>query len=92
MTWEQVRAAFPDQWLVIEAFEARSENGYRIYDRVAVVEMCTDGRSTMKRYAELRRKYRGREFFFIHTSREELVIEEVVHIGFRGFLEADLAK
>jgi hypothetical protein len=91
MTWEQIRAAFPDQWLVIEAFEARSENKRRIYDRMAVVEMCTDGRSTMKRHAVLHRKYPAREFCFVHTSNAELVIEEVVHIGFRGFREADLA-
>ena len=29
-------------WLVIEALDARSEGGFRIVDRVAVVEVCAD--------------------------------------------------
>jgi hypothetical protein len=38
--WQEVRAAHPDQWLVIEALEAHSENDRRILDRIAVIDVC----------------------------------------------------
>jgi hypothetical protein len=50
-----VRVAHPDQWLVVEALDAHSENDQRVVDRVAVIDVCPDGRTSMKRYAELRR-------------------------------------
>lgn len=57
MRWSEVRAAHPDQWLVIEALDAHSENDHRVFDRIAVIDTCPDGRTTMKRYGELRRQH-----------------------------------
>jgi hypothetical protein len=74
--WCDVRAAHPDQWLVIEAIEAHSEGGRRIFDEIAVVEVCPDGRTTMKRYGALRREHPERELGFAHTGRADLDIEE----------------
>ena len=74
MRWEEVRVAHPDQWLVVEALDAHSENDQRIFDRVAVIDVCSDGRASMKRYAELRREHPHREFCFVHTSLVELKI------------------
>ena len=90
MRWPEVRASHPDQWLVIEALEAHSENDHRVFDRIAVIDVCTDGRSTMKRYAELRRQHPQREFCFVHTSRVELNIEERLWLGIRGLRATDL--
>jgi hypothetical protein len=84
MRWPDVRAAHPDQWLVIEALEAHSENDQRVIDRIAVIDQCTDGRATMKRYGELRREHPHREFCFVHTSQTELAIEERLWLGIRG--------
>jgi hypothetical protein len=89
MRWPEVRAAHPDQWLVIEALEARSENGHRIFDRIAVIETCSDGPSTMQRYGELRRSHPQREFCFVHTGTTELDIEERRWVGIRGISAAD---
>jgi hypothetical protein len=36
MRWQEIRAAHPDQWLVIEALEAHSENDHRIYDALGL--------------------------------------------------------
>lgn len=92
MRWQEVRAAHPDQWLVIEALEAHSENNHRIVDRIAVIDVCSDGRATMKRYGELRRRHPEREFCFVHTSMVELDIEERLWLGIRGIREADLSS
>lgn len=91
MRWQEARAAHPDQWLVIEVLEAHSENDRRIFDRIAVIEVCPDGRSTMKRYGELRRAHPQREFCFVHTSKLELNIEERIWLGMRGLRAADLS-
>lgn len=89
MLWPEVRAAHPDQWLVIEALNAHSENDRRILDRIAVIDVCTDGRATMKRYRELRRQHPHREFCFVHTSVVDLEIEEQLWLGIRGLRATD---
>jgi hypothetical protein len=91
MRWQEVRAAHPGQWLVIEALEAHSVNDHRILDRIAVIDACADGRATMKRYGELRRQHPQREFCFVHTSMVELNIEERLWLGIRGLRAADLS-
>lgn len=90
MRWPEVRAAYPDQWLVIEALDAHSEDDRRVLDRIAVIDLCADGRTTMKRYNELRRQHPHREFCFVHTSMIELKIEERVWLGIRGLRATDL--
>src|SRR5678815_837100 len=83
MRWSEVRVAHPDQWLVIEALEAHTSGNRRILDRIAVIEVCSDGRATMKRYRELHRMYPGREICFAHTGMVELDIEERPWLGAR---------
>jgi hypothetical protein len=84
MRWAEVRTAYPDQWLVIEALDARTELGRRLWDQVAVIDRCADGPSTMKRYVALRREHPRREFCFVHTGTAELEIEERHWSGIRG--------
>jgi hypothetical protein len=84
MRWSEVRATHPEQWLVIEALAAHSADSRRIFDRIAVVEVCCDGPSTMKRCAEPHRQHPLRELCFVHTGNAELEIEERRWIGIRG--------
>ena len=91
MRWPEVREAHPDQWLVIEVLEAHADLDRRVLDRVAVLEVCADGRTTMKRYAELRREHPNRDLCFVHTSASELKIEERLWLGIRGVRAADLS-
>ena len=91
MRWAEVRDAYPDQWLVIEVLDAHAESNRRVLDRVAVLEVCADGRATMKRHAELRRQHPSRELCFVHTSVPELKIEERLWLGIRGVRAADLS-
>lgn len=84
MRWSDVRAAYPDQWLVIEALEAHTSGNRRILDRIGVIDVCPDGRATMKRYRELHRMHPQREICFAHTGMVELDIEERPWLGARG--------
>lgn len=83
MRWSEVRAAHPDQWLVIEALEARTVDQRRIFDQIAVVDVCPDGPTTMKRYRELHREHPEQEFCFVHTGMVELEIAERRRAGIR---------
>ena len=84
MLWSEIRKAYHNQWLIIEALEAHTGSGnLRQLDRLAVVERCSDGSMAMQRYRCLHRQYPHREFYFVHTSRVELAIIEQQWLGIR---------
>ena len=83
MIWSTVREAYPDQWLIIEALAAHTQGNQRLLDRIAVIEPCADGAAAMQSYQQLHREYPSREFYFVHTSRENLDIRERRWIGVR---------
>ena len=73
--WLEIREAYPNQWLVIEAIEAHTTpSSQRELDKIAVIEICDDGITAMKRYRQLHSQFPEREFYFVNTSREELDI------------------
>ena len=77
MLWSEIRETYPDQWLVVEALEAHtSPDSRRHLDRLAVVEKCEDGSVAMKNCRKLYMEYPAREFYFVHTSRDQLEIRE----------------
>ena len=84
MNWTEIRKTYPDQWLLIEALEAHTTtDNRRVLDRLAVIETCPDGSMAMQRYRHLHQTYPQREFYFVHTSREELDIRERQWHGIR---------
>jgi hypothetical protein len=84
MKWPEIRNTYPDQWLVVEALEAHTKPDNRLHiERFAVVEPCADGSSAMQAYRRLHQQYPEREFYFVHTSREELDIRERNWLGIR---------
>ena len=84
MLWSEVRERFPDQWLIVEALEAHTgSNKQRFLDDLAVIERCEDGSSALKRYREWHQKYPAREFYYLHTRRENLDIRERIWVGIR---------
>lgn len=83
MLWSDVRQTYPDQWLIIEALEAHTENEQRYLDRVAVIETCVDGEAALQSYRRLHQEYPRREFYYLHTSREQLTIIERRWAGIR---------
>lgn len=84
MDWDEIKQAYPDQWIIIEALEAHSEGGLRVLDRVAVIATCPDGESAVDAYRRLHDEFPEREFYFIHTSRATLQIEERLWVGIRS--------
>ena len=76
MRWTEVRQQHPDQWLVVEALEAHTEGNRRTLDEMTVVQVCPDGTAAYQRYRELHQQHPQREFYFVHTGREELDIRE----------------
>lgn len=85
MQWAEVRRAYPNQWLIIEALQAHTTpDSRRILDKIAIIECCTDGGTAMQSYRQLHRQYPAREFYFVHTSREELDIRERRWLGIRS--------
>lgn len=94
MNWPEIRKAYPEQWLIIEALKAHTNLEHRrILDRLAVIDTCADGSAAMQRYRELHRQYPLREFYFVHTARKNLEIYEQQWIGIRrGYDEVSTAK
>lgn len=75
MTWEDVKRAFPSQWVLMEALEAETIENKRIVEQMAVVESFNDdGESAFKKYIELHKIHKEREYFIYHTSRDILDI------------------
>jgi hypothetical protein len=84
MQWSEIRQAYPDRWLIVEALEAHTTSDRRRHlDCLAIVETCPDGSIALQRYRSLHQQYPLREFYFIHTSREELDIREREWLGVR---------
>lgn len=83
MRWEEIRAAHPGKWLVIEALDAHSAGQKRLLDRITVVEMCDDGATAHRRYRELHANHPERELYFVHTGNAELDIDERPWVGIR---------
>jgi hypothetical protein len=83
MRWAEVRASHPNEWLVIEALDAHSDEDKRILDRIIVVEVCAGGAAAHRRYRELHASRPERELYFVHTGNVELEIDERPWVGIR---------
>ena len=83
MRWTEIRKQYPNQWLIIDALEAHTEGDRRRLDQMTVVEVCIDGETAYQRYQELHQQYPQREFYFVHTARQQLDIRERHWLGLR---------
>lgn len=84
MVWSEIRKVYPNQWLVIEALEAHTTlENQRELDRIAVVEQCSDGNNALEICHQLHKQHPSREFYFVHTTREQLDIRERKWLGVR---------
>ena len=84
MKWDDVRQAFPDQWLIVEAIAAHtSPDSRRHLDDLAVIDQCSSGGVAFARYRELHRSDPQREYYCIHTSTVDPEIVEREWVGVR---------
>jgi hypothetical protein len=85
MQWSEVKEQFPAQWVLIEAIDATSKDNMRVVEQVSVVDtFANNGDQAMLKYVELHKQYKNREFYVVHTLREQLDIKEQVWIGVRA--------
>lgn len=84
MKWEDVRKAFPDKWVLIEAVQAlTNEENERILIDVAPLKKFSTSPEAMKVYKELHQENPSREFYVLHTNREKTNIIEKKWVGVR---------
>ncbi len=83
MIWQEARQHFPEQWLLVEAIDARSEADKRIVDQLAVLDTFADSTQALKKYLDLHRRTPAKELYVVHTSREILDITERRWLGIR---------
>ncbi len=81
MKWNEIRAQYTNQWLLVEAVQAHSDSGKRILDDLRVLEISTDSVAAMHKYGELHQQAPQRELYVLHTSRERLDISERTWLG-----------
>ncbi len=84
MKWEEVCQAFPDQWVLIEAIQANTnDESQRILEEVAPLKKFSNSPEAMKVYQELHRENPSRELYVLHTSRKDPNIIEKKWVGVR---------
>lgn len=84
MKWEEVRQAFPEQWVLIEAVQAyTNEESERILEEVTPLKKFSNSSDAMKAYQDLHRGNPTRELYVLHTNREDPHIIEKKWVGVR---------
>lgn len=84
MKWEDVRQAFPEKWVLIEAIEAfTNEESEHILVDIVPLKKFSNSPEAMKVYQELHRENPTREFYVLHTSRDKPNIIEKKWVGVR---------
>src|SRR6516165_298828 len=58
MLWAEIRQAYPNQWLIIEALEAHTTpDKQRHLDCLAVIDTCPDGSAALQCYRHWHQQY-----------------------------------
>ncbi|WP_352419477.1 hypothetical protein [Proteiniborus sp.] len=85
MKWEDVRQKYNNEWIIIEAINARTQDDNRIIDQLTVVDAFNnDNNEALRKYVELHKAHPERELYVVHTSRDQLNIKERRWTGVRG--------
>ncbi|GAB3060113.1 hypothetical protein [Virgibacillus ainsalahensis] len=84
MNWEDVRQAFPKQWVLIEATQAHTNGeSERILEEIAPLKKFSNSPEAMRAYQEIHREDPNRELYVLHTSRKKPNIIEKKWVGVR---------
>lgn len=85
--WEQVREQYPEQWVLVEAISAYSENSIRYMDELSVISNFPDSTVAWKEYKKLHLADPSREYYIFHTDHEKIEVKEQKFIGVRRGLQ-----
>ncbi|MCU0511388.1 MAG: hypothetical protein MUE40_02345 [Anaerolineae bacterium] len=82
MTWQEIRQRYPQRWLVLEGFEAYSAGGHWVVPRLEVIAVFADDwKPAWEHYKQLHHADRFRDYYVLHTAREELNIGVLDQFG-----------
>jgi hypothetical protein len=84
MKWQELRLSHPNRWLLVEAAQAHTEGDQRILDDLVVLDTYEDSAVAMSDYAQMHSQRPDRELYVLHTSREEIKVEERRWFGIRA--------
>ena len=71
MIWEDVRKTYPEQWVLIEVINAMTEGDEQMD---VIGSFADDGDRAFKRYSELHKLHKEREYYIYNTSHDTLDI------------------
>ena len=75
MNWQEIRKRHPHSWLVVEAFEAYTDNGQRVIPHLELIaDFGDDWQAAWERYKALHHADKQREYYMLHSDREALDI------------------
>lgn len=84
MIWEDVRKTYPEQWVLIEAINAKTEGDKRIVEQMDVIgSFADDSDRAFQKYIELHKVHKEREYYIYHTSNDVLNIGVKKWLGVR---------
>lgn len=75
MDWQRIRELHPHNWVLVEALDGRTEGDKRIINQMSIHGVHGDDwKAAWEQYKELHRADKWREYYPLHTDREELEI------------------
>lgn len=84
MNWNDVKKAFPAQWVLIEAINAKTIGDKRIIEQMDIINsFADDGDFAFQKYIEMHKNHKEREYYIYHTSNDTLNIGVKKWLGVR---------
>lgn len=87
MKWEQIRQHYPEQWVLVEAISAYSENSTRYLEELSVISNFPESTTAWKEYKKLHLAESSHEYYIFHTDHETIEVEEQRFTGVRRRLQ-----
>jgi hypothetical protein len=83
MKWSAVRKQYPNQFVLVEAISAYSQNGKSIIKEMAVIDRYYSVSDAWNGYKQ-HKAFPEKELYIFHTSKEQIEVEEQYFIEIRG--------
>lgn len=83
MKWQEIRNQYPNQWVLVEALKANSQNNKRKIQDMAVISEYDNSTKAWKGYKTLHLSNPSRELYIFHTSNEKIEVTEERFTGIR---------
>jgi hypothetical protein len=84
MTWQTVREHFPNSWVLVEATQSESKDGFWHIHDMAVLQSFEVTTTALDAYEKLPKKVKQKDVAVFHTSHDKLEIPETFWFGIRS--------